>query len=190
MYRNSSDKRVQRSGGLLFDALVKLLEVKPFSDIGIKEISEKANIGRATFYRNFDYVEDVIKLKVDQLFEELNELNTESKINGRASGDMLKTFFAFWVNHPAVLQVLLKADCWTIFTNSLNEIYKSNLAEMTFHSPLTTMQVIYVQGTLGAQVSALLQTWVKHGQNESAADLFELFELPYLLALKNNFIRQ
>ncbi|MEJ2041653.1 MAG: TetR/AcrR family transcriptional regulator [Reinekea sp.] len=75
LYRNSSDKRVQRSGRLLFEALCKLLERKNFSEIGIREITDAAGIGRATFYRNFDYVDDILKLKVDQLFSYMNIRN-------------------------------------------------------------------------------------------------------------------
>ena len=37
----------------IVEALGILLETKDFADITVKEIVEKAGVGRATFYRNF-----------------------------------------------------------------------------------------------------------------------------------------
>lgn len=45
----------------LTDALLKLLHKKPLQEISISELCAQAGVGRASFYRNFDSKEDILK---------------------------------------------------------------------------------------------------------------------------------
>lgn len=44
----------------IVEALFKLMESKPFSEITVTELTRKAGVGRVTFYRNFKDKENVI----------------------------------------------------------------------------------------------------------------------------------
>jgi AcrR family transcriptional regulator len=48
-----TDRRTLRSRQALMDALAKLLTKKDFDDISIQEISDKADLTRATFYLHY-----------------------------------------------------------------------------------------------------------------------------------------
>ena len=48
-----TDRRSLRTRQLLMDALGKLLKKREFNDISIQEISDEANVGRATFYLHY-----------------------------------------------------------------------------------------------------------------------------------------
>ena len=52
------------------DALLKLLREKPIEDISISELCELAGIGRASFYRNFNSKEDILRTYIQGLFQE------------------------------------------------------------------------------------------------------------------------
>ena len=58
-------KKVNRKESIIVDsiteALLQLMSKKDFNNISICEITEKAGIGRVSFYRNFDNKEDVLK---------------------------------------------------------------------------------------------------------------------------------
>ena len=43
------------------DALLNLLRDKPVGDISIRELCDLAMIGRASFYRNFESKEDILR---------------------------------------------------------------------------------------------------------------------------------
>ena len=43
-------------------ALLELLKEKPLSDITVSELTNKAEIGRVSFYRNYQNKEDIIHL--------------------------------------------------------------------------------------------------------------------------------
>ena len=46
----------------LTEALLKLMEKKPFNEINVSELCEKAGVARASFYRNYDYAGNFDKL--------------------------------------------------------------------------------------------------------------------------------
>ena len=48
----------------LADALIKLLKTKPIEKITVPEISETADVGRTTFFRNFTTKTEVITFSV------------------------------------------------------------------------------------------------------------------------------
>jgi len=59
-------------------ALYDLLKTKSIQQITIKEITEKAKVGRVTFYRHFDSKEDVIRQHLHRLTDEwLGETNLD-----------------------------------------------------------------------------------------------------------------
>ena len=59
------DPRVTRTRNLIRDALDQMLEEKPFSDISVQDIAERATINRATFYAHFEdkyaLLEDLVR---------------------------------------------------------------------------------------------------------------------------------
>ena len=69
-----NDRRVERTCKALKQALYELLEEKSFDQVTVEEITDRANLGRATFYLHYKdkedlLLEDVIEL-VDQMVEE------------------------------------------------------------------------------------------------------------------------
>lgn len=44
------------------ESLLELLKDKPLNDISISELCSHAQVGRATFYRNFEVKEDVLNV--------------------------------------------------------------------------------------------------------------------------------
>lgn len=51
--KRGTDRRIQRTHKLLQEALVSLIREKDYDSIAIKEILDRANLGRSTFYTHF-----------------------------------------------------------------------------------------------------------------------------------------
>src|SRR5215510_3081353 len=47
------DRRIQKTRKLLHDALGGLIQEKPYDEIAVQEILDRANVGRSTFYMHF-----------------------------------------------------------------------------------------------------------------------------------------
>ncbi|WP_196158546.1 TetR-like C-terminal domain-containing protein [Reinekea sp. G2M2-21] len=176
MYRNSLDKRVKQTTDRLFDAICELQQKKAFSDIGIKEVCELAIIGRATFYRNFDYVDDVFKLKLDEQFDELKSIAEPEFDKGPVN---LTPFFEYWVRHSQVILALYQADRWDIFSTRFVSASNLKLLELSAMVGLTDTEIEYLQNTLKGMFSSILLTWIDRGRQETAAQLTAIFEIPF-----------
>ena len=58
--RNMKDRRIQKTHHLLRGALVSLIGEKPYDTIAVKEILDRANVGRSTFYSHFRDKDDLL----------------------------------------------------------------------------------------------------------------------------------
>lgn len=56
----AEDRRVQKTTNLLREALVSLIAEKPYDSIVVKEILDRANVGRSTFYTHFRDKDDLL----------------------------------------------------------------------------------------------------------------------------------
>lgn len=67
------DARARRSMENLHEALVTLIELRPFEEITVDEIVEQAGVGRSTFYRHYadkdDLIDQLAQDEIDQLFD-------------------------------------------------------------------------------------------------------------------------
>lgn len=68
--KKKTDRRIQRTRLALRTALLDLLKEKKYDEIALEEITERANVGRATFYLHY-------KDKEDLLLEEFSEMANE-----------------------------------------------------------------------------------------------------------------
>src|SRR5512146_1858832 len=55
-----ADRRVQKTQNLLRAALISLIAEKPYDSIVVKEILDRANVGRSTFYMHFRDKDDLL----------------------------------------------------------------------------------------------------------------------------------
>ncbi len=98
MYHIKKDQRSRLSAKLIFDGLGELLKENEYEDIRITDIVKKAEVGRATFYRNFDNKIDVLRYESDKVFIEMMEhLKTyHSKRPVNRSSEFLVPFLEFF----------------------------------------------------------------------------------------------
>jgi len=65
------DRRIQRTRKLITDALLNLLMDKKFSEITIQEITDTANVGRATFYLHYRSKDECLMQLLTEGFDSL-----------------------------------------------------------------------------------------------------------------------
>ncbi len=65
------DRRIQRTRQLLREALFELIIERGYEKIAIADITERANIGRTTFYLHYQEKEDLLKASLRTLMREL-----------------------------------------------------------------------------------------------------------------------
>ena len=106
MYHVSKDKRAVKSAQLIWEGLEKCLREKELGKIRVADISEKSYVSRATFYRLFDSIEDVLVYECDLIFKEI----TSGLENGSfaSSKDLILFFIKQWLDQKMLMRVLLE----------------------------------------------------------------------------------
>ncbi len=82
------DRRTRYTKMVICDALLTLMEQKPFGKISVTEVCKKADINRGTFYLHYLDLEDVL----DQLLQEILEKTTGTIEHVMCGGGECKTY--------------------------------------------------------------------------------------------------
>lgn len=68
-FKKKIDARVRRTRDALGDALVALMQEKPFDSITVQDVLDRAQVGRSTFYSHFSDKDDLLMSDAEEFFE-------------------------------------------------------------------------------------------------------------------------
>ena len=112
MYHIKNDQRAIRSSQMLYDALVGLMGQKKFEEIKVSDLVKEAQLGRATFYRNFDAIEDILRMRCDQTIDGLityiMAYRQTHKIEHRTQ--LLKPLLRYFYLDSSIIELLMQAE--------------------------------------------------------------------------------
>lgn len=170
---NSFDARVRYTRMIIEQCFLALLEEKPVSKITVTELCEKAQINRATFYKHYQDVPQLLEKLEEDLFDQVRDMfrheATDLEVNlmemmnytkrewkkfmalGSDNGDpnlMTKTFLICYEN------------AYPILVQNMPEISEAK-RQMLFH--------FMSQGAGG-----ILTWWIKDGMKEKPEAVVEL----------------
>ena len=182
MYHIKSDKRSVRSSEWFFEALEALMLETEYSKIKVIDLADKAKLGRTTFYRNFDTIDDILRMKCDEKLLGLKnyfmEYYKEAVLD--TQGLFLKPFLNYWYVDSNIVELIIKADKIDIFqvsfTNMVNE-YRDLIT--TRNSDTTTNMVSlknanYINKIRVAVSISILTEWIKNDKDVSPDELSEI----------------
>ncbi len=67
------DRRSQRTRALLSEALVALMMEKRYDDITVRDLLDRANVGRTTFYAHFQDKDDLLQSGFGRIVDQLSQ---------------------------------------------------------------------------------------------------------------------
>lgn len=107
--------QLSRSQKCFIEAILKLMQLKPYAEITVTEISEYAQYDRRTFYRYFKCKDDILYLYYATL---LNEMATSMNQKGNLTPQSgFSSYFEFWFEHKEFLILLEKHNLMNQFGN-------------------------------------------------------------------------
>lgn len=162
MYFIHKNKTAIHSQHLIAEALFRLMKRKPFLQITVTEICEEADIGRKTFYRNFELREDVIDFQLDLMLEKYKtELDSLS--------------FKQYLHHHFVFVQENKDYFIALYNNGL-----SSLAHKKFSTLLPATMPIWSENPIEQEyrsayiiygIEAIQKVWISRGCVETIDDV-------------------
>jgi AcrR family transcriptional regulator len=132
MTQQGKNLRLRRTQKLLREALIELIEERGFEALTIGEITERAMVSRAAFYRNYQDKYDL----VEQIFEEAMSalLNAVGDLGPDHPAEVWVTFFEHIASYDRLYRALLgsKGSPWFVMKMRAS---LSNLIKERGHLP-------------------------------------------------------
>src|SRR5918992_5929727 len=70
--QDKTDARVRRTRDALGDALIALMQEKPFETITVQDVLDRAHVSRSTFYSHYSDKDDLLMSDAEEFFEALS----------------------------------------------------------------------------------------------------------------------
>lgn len=179
MYHIRDDQRSIRSAEMLYDGLKTLVQRIPFDNIKIKDLVEESGVGRATFYRHFDTIEDVLRRKSDQVFEEMiQHIIAFVEENGNDLRLMLlKPVLRYFNSHSEIIELLLQADRLDIAMASFRRAVEPYKEHALTYLDIDPAYIDYSITVRVAIVTNILVQWIETGKSEPPDELADLLSV-------------
>lgn len=106
--KQKMDARVRRSRDALGDALIALMQEKPFDTITVQEVLDRGGVGRSTFYTHYSDKDDLFMSGADEFFE---RFSMALSVNGEKSDRVapVREFFAHIGEMPQLFAALVSS---------------------------------------------------------------------------------
>lgn len=110
---NTNDRRVNRTKKLLRESLFSLLQKKSINEITITELTEVADINRATFYFYYTDIFDMldqIQNEAYEMFEEVLQGTEDSADSLESFTNYIKRILDFCHQNPAIARFVITRE--------------------------------------------------------------------------------
>jgi len=148
----------------LTDALLRLLEEKTMSEISVSELVDAAGVGRASFYRNFECKEDILKRYLDRKVHEW----MDNWDNALPLSEQIRRMIAHFEANRSFYTLLND--------RGLTYLLKDVMIGLRGPKPEDDKVQAYATAFFAYALYGWIETWFQRGMKESADEMAELFK--------------
>ena len=180
------DRRSLRTRSRLARALMALLRDKPLKSITVKELTDLADVNRATFYAHFSDVFDMagkMREELKDVFRSLVETHAEELGKGSYRG-LLNDVFEYFDKNEEALSVVLGPNSDGTFLTDIIEVMRTAALQALASAPasqwgvnpcLVAPELVnYHFYFIAGGVSSIMKTWVSHGRREPIGTMVDM----------------
>lgn len=144
-------------------ALLEMMKKRPFNSITITALTQRAGVGRVSFYRNFESKEDVLRKYLKNIMDEW--FKPYEGLDGLDSSE--KMFEYFYENKD--LYVLL-------YRQGLAHISLQSIMDACGPKPEQPNALAYVTSFIAHGIYGWIEEWFKRGAQETPKEMVKLYE--------------
>jgi len=176
--QDSQDRRVQRTRKLLQEAFIELTIRKGFAAVTVRDITEYAEVNRATFYRHYQDKFDLVDQYAHEIYQLLDapaetELPTRNETVGseQPTAGLVKMFEHVRA-HARFYRVMLGKNGDPAFASKIQHYIEKRLRQflpdaLLCEQALATLYLSYVSS---ASIG-LVRWWLEHEEPFSPAEM-------------------
>ncbi|MDY5636608.1 TetR/AcrR family transcriptional regulator [Streptococcus orisratti] len=150
----------------LSQTLIQLLQEKDLHNLTVKEVCLKAQIGRASFYRYYSSLEDVLSQPSRHLMQEWGR---EFEANPQSTDDtVFQSLFQHFQGHKAFYSILYRYQLTQVIVDTIKE-----KIELT---PDLPNGIAYGKSFFAYAIFGWINEWISRGMPENSTQLNQLFQ--------------
>lgn len=172
------DARVKRTRDALGDALIALMQEKPFDTITVQDVLDRAHVSRSTFYAHYSDKDDLLMSDADEFFQALSMALSQ---HGDKSDRVfpVKEFFAHLSDVQPFFKALVKSGKYQenmeLARGHFARGIERRLAELPRAQSIPPHELPAIAFTHAGALLSLLTWWLDRGMRESPAEMDQLF---------------
>ena len=180
MKDDQGDRRTRRTRQLLRDTLLELLKAKRYEDISVREIIERADVARSTFYVHYVDKDDLLVGKWGVFASNLGHQATLMKHEEKTSASMFPT--RVWFQHiqaqEPILKIIARDSAMDLAMKTLHEILRNDIqARIQKYLPQNgSVPPSLVIDYMASSLMTMIQWWVKNNMLYSPQRMDEIFQ--------------
>lgn len=173
--RGRTDARVVRSRRRLGDALVKLTLARGYEDVTIRDLTDEAGIGYATFFRHYPDKDALLRDLLDDVLTEL--LARLEALSSPTDATKVGTVvFQHARSHAELYGVLLRSQRSIDLLPRALEVGMAGVLRTYRAKPGGRVPMDAAVNHLIRSFVALIVWWLAHGMRESPARMGQVFD--------------
>ena len=170
-----TDRRVERTRTAIINAFKEMIIEKEFKQITIKELAERANINRKTFYLHFESIDEILfELSIDLsdlIFESLNEcgfFNPECyDIN-----ILVNCIDKIINNNYELTRKIVSSDSYRFFSKNIRDLVKDSfIRKVRAKIKVNEYIMNIVSDYVASGFAKVLKDWFEDPGNLSSKDI-------------------
>lgn len=174
------DRRIRKTKQVLRQSFASLLAEKPLEDITVKELTERADINRGTFYCHYKDIYDLKDQIERELFDEFVAVIDGYGVDNlrRELRSVMTDVFRFLQRNKEFGTIIsaYKTDS-LFFAWVRSEIFRRGLSEwQRIYGFQDSIQWDYYLDFVVAGCVTMLQSWIQKGMRESPEEMGALSE--------------
>lgn len=172
------DRRVEKTRNAIINSFKEMIIEKEFKEITIKQLAERANINRKTFYLHYESMEEILfdlTIEIsDELFETLNSkgfFNPDSfDIN-----ILISSIEEILSSNYELTKKLVSANSYHFFSRNIKDIVKDSFIRKVKKKVELSEYIMNIVGDyIASGLSKLLKDWFEDAGNLSSNDVAKL----------------
>jgi AcrR family transcriptional regulator len=176
--KKREDARVRRTRDALGDALVALMQEKPFDTITVQDVLDRAKVGRSTFYSHYSDKDDLLMSDAEEFFESVAMLLS---VRGDTSDRVfpVREFFGHIIEAKQFVDALMSAgkfnDNMELARGLFARGIERRLAELPRGQGISANERPAIAFAHAGALLSLLTWWIDRGMKQPPAEMDELF---------------
>src|ERR671919_382769 len=176
--KKKTDARVKRTRDALGDALIALMQEKPFETITVQDVLDRAHVSRSTFYTHYSDKDDLLMSDAEEFFEALSmALSAHGDKSDRVFP--VREFFAHLSDVQPFFKALVKSgkfqENMELARGHFARGIERRLTELPRAGSIPASERAAIAFTNAGALLSLLTWWLDRGMREPPAQMDDLF---------------